>query len=459
MRPARGTLFLAFALVTCSAWLVVYAEGTFDRAADRLMQREVERGHFSGAVLISRGTKVLFTKGYGLANADWRIPNSVDTKFEIGSITKTFTATLILQLEQQKRLALTDSICRYIDSCPAAWATVTLHHLLSHTSGIYNLTQTADFVKEHAAAQTRDEILARIKAHPLAFVPGERFEYSNSNYYLLALVIEKVSGRAFETVLNDRILEPLGMHDTGVLHREFILARHAVGYRPARNGTLEVDSPIDDSWSFGAGSMYSTVGDLQKWSNALDTNRILPQAALQRMWQPVKGDYGYGWEIPAVSLARGTRRMIQHTGLVAGFVTVFQRIEDQHLTVIVLTNSLESHPERVAQSLSALAFGEHYVPTFDRESVPFTAQMLARYVGDYELGGEIFTISMRDGRLFVTSRDHPEFPELELLAASETQLFLRDQDGDMTVTQDGRGRVTGFLLDQGSLSRTVRKVR
>jgi hypothetical protein len=151
--------------------------------------------------------------------------------------------------------------------------------------------------------------------------------------------------------------------------------------------------------------------------------------------------------------------MIQHTGLVAGFVTVLQRIEDQHLTVIVLTNSLESHPQRVAQSLSALAFGERYVPTFDRESVPFTPQMLARYVGDYELGGEIFTISVRDGRLFVDSREHPEFPELELLAASETQLFLRDQDGDMTVTQDGRGRVTGFLLDQGSSSRTVRKVR
>jgi CubicO group peptidase (beta-lactamase class C family) len=139
MRPARGTLFLVFAIVACSAWLVVYAAGTFDRAADRLMQREVERGHFSGTVLISRGTKVLFTKGYGLANADWYIPNSVDTKFEIGSITKTFSATLMLQLEQQKRLALTDSICRYIDSCPSSWAAVTLHHLLSHTSGIYNL--------------------------------------------------------------------------------------------------------------------------------------------------------------------------------------------------------------------------------------------------------------------------------------------------------------------------------
>jgi CubicO group peptidase (beta-lactamase class C family) len=459
LRLARGTLFLGFAVAACGAWLVVYAAGTFDRAADRLMRREVERGHFSGAVSISRGTQVLFSKGYGLANADWRIPNSGDTKFEIGSITKTFTATLILQLEQQKKLALTDGICTYIDSCPTAWTPVTVHHLLSHTSGIYNFTQSADFTKEHAATQTREEILARIKAHSLAFVPGERFEYSNSNYYLLALVIEKVSGRAFETVLNDRILEPLGMHDTGVLHREFVLERHAVGYRPARNGTLEVDSPIDDSWSFGAGSMYSTVGDLQKWSNALDSNRILPQATLQRMWQPVKGEYGYGWEIPAVSLARGTRRMVQHTGLVAGFVTMFQRIEDQDLTVIVLSNSLESHPERVARSLSALAFGERYVPSFDRETVPVSPQMLDRFVGDYELGGEIFTISARDGRLFVGSRDHPEFPELEILAASQTQLFLRDQDGDMTVTQDGRGRVTGFLLSQGNSSRTVRKLR
>ena len=459
MRLSRSVLFLGSALIGCGAWLVVYASGTFDRAANRLMQREVERGRFSGTVLISRGSRVLFARGFGLANADWRIPNSTATKFDIGSITKTFTATLILQLEQQRRIALTDSICTFIVPCPPAWSPVTLHHLLSHTSGIFSLTLAPDFEREQGTAQTREEILARIRARPLAFVPGTKFEYSNSNYYLLGMVIEKITGQPYESVLKQRILQPLGMRDTGVLHRGSVLAQHATGYRPVASGALEVDSPIDESWSFGAGSMYSTVGDLEKWSAALDSDRILPRAALERMWRPVKGEYGYGWEVPTVPLAHGNSQIVQHTGFVPGFVTVFERIVDERLTVIVLANSLASEPRRVAQSLSALALGEHYVPSFDRETVAFTVEMQQRYVGDYELGGEVFSISARDGRLFVRDRDHPENPALEILAASETQLFLRDTDGDLTALQDGHGRVTGFLFTQGNQSRTVRKVR
>jgi D-alanyl-D-alanine carboxypeptidase len=423
------------------------------------MQREVQRGHFSGAVLISRDHRVLFAKGFGVANADWSIPNTTETKFDIGSITKTFTATLVLQLEQQRKLALTDSVCAFIVPCPPAWSPVTLHHLLSHTSGIFNLTLAPDFDRERGTAQTREEILARICTRPLAFVPGTKFEYSNSNYYLLALIIEKITGPPYESVLKQRILEPLGMRDTGVIKRGYVLSQHATGYRPTTSGTLEVDSPIDESWSFGAGSMYSTVGDLEKWSAALDSDRILPRATLERMWQPVKGEYGYGWELPTVPLAPGSRRIVQHAGFVPGFVTVFERVVDERLTVIVLANSLASEPRRVARSLGALALGEHYIPSFDRDTVPITAQMQQRFVGDYELGGEVFTISAHDGRLFVQSRDHPEGPAPEILVASDTLLFLRDLDGELTVTQDGHGRVTGFLFSQGNLSRVVRKVR
>lgn len=459
MKPARGTVFMGAAIAACSVWLLFYATGTFGRAADQLMQREVARGHFSGTVLISRDNKVLFAKGYGLANVDWEVPNSRDTKFEIGSITKPFTATLILQLEQQRKLALSDRVCTYLEACPPAWSPVTLHHLLSHTSGIYNLTLAPDFALEHVVPQTREQILSRIRAYPLAFTPGEKFEYSNSNYFLLAMVIEKVTGQSYENVLRQRILEPLGMHDTGVLHRDAVLSRHATGYSPARSGILEVAAPINESWSFGAGSMYSTVGDLQKWSQALDSDRILPRATLARMWRPVKGEYGYGWEVPGISLATGNRRIVEHTGLVTGFATVFERLIDEHLTIIVLANSLASEPRRVAQSLAALALGENFVPSFDRDAVELPAETLQRYAGDYELGGEIFTLTVRDGRLFAAQLDHPEYPQIELFPASETEFYCRDIDGELTATQDGHGRVTGFLFTQGNLSREVRKVR
>jgi len=459
MRIARGTLFLGVTIIACGAWLAFYSTGTFARAADQLMQREVERGHFSGTVLISRDANVLFAKGYGLADADWGVKNTPDTKFEIGSITKTFTATLIMQLEQQRRLALTDSVCTYIENCPPGWTAVTLHHLLSHTSGIYNLTLSADYDKLHGVPQTREEVLARIRAQPLAFVPGAKFDYSNSNYFLLAMVIEKVTGQTYESVLKQRLLDPLEMRDTGVIHRDSILSRHATGYRPTKSGALEVDSPTDPSWSFGAGSLYSTVADLQKWSEALDTDRILPQATLRRMWQPVKGEYGYGWEVLTPSPGSGNRQVIQHTGFITGFITIFRRIADEHLTVIVLSNNLASHPARVAQSLSALALGDHFVPSFDRETVELAPEILRRYVGDYELGGETFTITSRDGRLYVSTDNHPEIPQQELLAASDTLLFVRDSDGELVATQDGHGRVTGFLFNQGNTSRVVKKVR
>lgn len=459
MRLSRGALFLGAAITLCSAWLVFYSSGTFARAADQVMQRELQRGHFSGTVLISRGSHVLFAKGYGLAVADSGIRNTLDTKFEIGSITKTFTATLIMQLEQQRRLALTDSICTYIEACPAAWSAVTLRHLLSHTSGIYNLTLSADYDKLHGVPQTREEVLARFRTQPLTFVPGAKFDYSNSNYFLLAMVIEKVTGHTYESVLKQRILEPLDMRDTGVIHRDSILPGHATGYRPTKSWDMEVDSPTDPSWSFGAGSLYSTVGDLQKWSEALDSDRILPHAALERMWQPVKGEYGYGWEVLSPSLSTGNRQVIQHTGLITGFITILRRTVDTQLTAIVLANSLASNPARVAQSLTALALGEHFVPNFERDAEDLTPENLRRYVGAYELGGERYTITSRDGRLYVSGNEHPGLPELELLAASQTELFLRDMDGELIATQDGHGRLTGFIFNQGNSSRMVKKVR
>ena len=458
MRLARGGLFLGASLVACAAWLAVYATGTFARAADKLMQREVERGHFSGVVLISRAGHVLFAKGYGLANVDWKIPNTPDTIFDIGSITKTFTATLILQLEQQRQLALTDSICRFIEACPAAWSAVTLHHLLSHTSGIFNLTLAPDFDQEHSTVQTREQILARFRTRPLAFAPGAKFQYSNSNYYLLALVIEKVTGQSYETVLQRRILRPLGMRNTGILHRDLVLPNHATGYRPLKSGTLVVDAPIDESWSFGAGSMYSTVGDLERWSEALDTGTILPRATLERMWRPVRDGYGYGWELPDDPLSKVHRHIVQHTGFVPGFTTILEDFVDEHLTIVALSNSLGGDPRRAARSLGALALGEHYVPAFDRDTIAIGTEMQRRYTGDYELGGEIFTIVTHDERLFVRQRSHPEVPELEICAASDTRLFFRDIDGELTATEDGHGKLTGFLFEQAGQSRTIRKV-
>src|SRR5690348_6795919 len=142
----RGLLFAAAAAGSC-LWLWVYSSNAVAREADRLMQLEVSRGSFSGAVLVSRDGKVIFSKAYGLANATWRIPNTLHTRFHIGSITKTFTATLIMMLQRDGQLSVSDGICKYLTPCPAGWEPITVHHLLSHTSGIFNLLEVRDVEK------------------------------------------------------------------------------------------------------------------------------------------------------------------------------------------------------------------------------------------------------------------------------------------------------------------------
>jgi CubicO group peptidase (beta-lactamase class C family) len=167
----------------------------------QFMQTQVRTAQFSGSVLVARRGVILLSKGYGRANREWDIPNTTTTEFRIGSLTKQFTATVIMQLREKQRLDLTDSICKYLQPCPEAWSPVTLHHLLSHTSGIVNYTDSRDNEKNSVMAWTPDEIVATFRSAPLQFAPGTQEQYSNSNYFLLTLIIEKITGQRYEEVL------------------------------------------------------------------------------------------------------------------------------------------------------------------------------------------------------------------------------------------------------------------
>jgi CubicO group peptidase (beta-lactamase class C family) len=255
------------------------------------------------AVLLSREGRVC-SKGYVLRASAQRVEHrsrkfrSVDHEDVHGHHSDA--------VEGQGRLALHDPICRYMEVCPPGWGGITLHHLLSHTSGIFNVTRVPELEAQRATPQTRRQMMSRFLTKPLAFAPGEQFEYSNSNYYLLGLVIEKVTGQPYEVVLRERILKPLEMHDTGIEHRGAAPPLHASGYRPDRTGRLKYDPPMDESWSFSAGAMYSTVEDMEKFSDALQSEALLPRAALERMWQPVRDVYGYGWQTPHVRASLST---------------------------------------------------------------------------------------------------------------------------------------------------------
>ena len=243
---------------------------------DELMKKYYDYGQFNGSILVAEKGKVVYAKGLGLANMEWSIPNQPDTKFRIGSITKQFTATLILQLVEEGKLKLDGKITDYLtDYRKDTGDRVTIHHLLNHTSGIPSYTGRPDF----RTAIMRNpykvaDFVKQLTSGDLEFEPGSRFRYNNSGYVLLGAIIEKVTGKSYETVLTERILKPLGMTNSGYDNTSPLLAKRASGYEKRPSGY--VNAPyLDMSLPYAAGSIYSTVEDLYKWDQALHEGKIL----------------------------------------------------------------------------------------------------------------------------------------------------------------------------------------
>ena len=335
------------------------APADLEKKIDDLLAAHAKVNGFSGTVMLaSRGTP-LFAKGIGHANVEWQVPNTTKTKFRIGSITKQFTSMLVMQLREQGRIKLEDSVCVYVAPCPEAWKPVTIHHLLTHTSGIPTYTGIAAWRATNMVPKTIDQMLAIFRDLPLEWVPGEKYAYNNSGYFLLGVVIEKVSGKKYEQALRDMILTPLGLSDTGYDWSKTIIPHRAAGYT-GRGDSLANAPALDMQQPYAAGSMYSTVEDLLKWDQALYTDKLLPSAARQLMWTPFKENYAYGWSVPPPAPAFGGHRRILHSGGINGFSTVIVRLPEPNVTVIVLANNSTVNVGVVARDVAAIYYGRPY---------------------------------------------------------------------------------------------------
>ena len=333
---------------------------TLEKKVDELLQAHVTVNRFSGSVLLATGGKPLVAKGYGYANLEWQIPNTAATKFRIGSITKQFTSMVIMQLREQGKLKLEDSVCAYLTPCPDPWKPVTIHHLLTHTSGIPTYTGMPAWRATNMVPKTTQQMVALFRDLPLKWVPGERFEYNNSGYFLLGVVIEKITGKSYEIVLREQIFTPLGMRDTGYDWSKTIIARRASGY--SVDGTTVVNAaPLDMQQPYSAGSLYSTVEDLLIWDQALRTEKLLPDAAKQIMWTPFRDNYAYGWSVPppAPLLFGGHRRQV-HSGGINGFSSVLVRLPEPNITVVVLANTDAVNTGAIGRDVAAIYFGLPY---------------------------------------------------------------------------------------------------
>lgn len=407
---------------------------------------------FTGSVLVARDGKVIFTKGYGLANVELDVPNTPQTKFRLGSITKQFTATAILLLQERGKLSVSDPICKYFDNCPAAWSEVTIHHLLSHTGGIPNFTNFPDYQPKMMMPVTPQEMIARFKDKPLDFKPGEKWDYSNSGYFLLGAIIEKASGESYESFLRKNIFDPLKLTGTGYDHFDTILKKRATGYSLSK-GKIANSAFLDMTQPYSAGSLYSTVEDLFLWYEALYSGKVLSTKSFEAMTTPVKNNYAYGLGVET----KANRKMISHGGGINGFATFIARFPEEKLTIVVLRNADYGvpGPGKMTQDFAAIVFGEKYEIPKPVTEIKIDPKILDAYVGKYQLTPTfVLTISKEGDQLMAQATGQSQ---LALFAESETTFFPKVADLKITFVKDDTGKVTHLILHQGG-DRQAKKI-
>jgi CubicO group peptidase (beta-lactamase class C family) len=451
-RLYRNRIMLAVAsmiLLGAGAGSYTFAQAPVDHM-DQIVRSYSDNHQFMGSVLVAQGDKIIFEKSYGDANLEWNIPDDSLTRFRIGSMTKQFTAASILLLEERGKLSTGDYVKKYIPDAPAAWENITIYNLLTHTSGIPSFTSFPDYRTSEATPATPKALVDRFRDKSLEFQPGEKWKYSNSGYVLLGYLLEKISGQSYADFVTKNIFKPLGMKDSGYDSNSAIIPHRASGYSPSQNGPVN-SGYIDMTIPFSAGALYSTTRDLLLWEQALYGGKVLSAASLKKMTTPYKENYGCGLMI---TTAKG-HLQYEHGGGIEGFNTEMAYYPDDKVTIIVLANLNGGAPGDIAAKLAAVLHGEKVVMQSERKEIKVPHEILAKYVGSYELAPGIFITMSLDGNQFFTQLTGQ--PKFEVFAETEKDFFLKVVDAQLTFEMDDQGKVTGLVLHQNGRDQTARR--
>jgi len=396
---------------------------------------------FSGAILVAKDGKVLFEKGCGKADYENNIQNSPKTKFRTCSLTKAFTAMAVIQLEQKGMIVLNDKLTKFIPDYPNG-DKITVHNLLTNTSGIVDHTILPDFNTERRLNPCPiEKTISTFKDKPLRFEPGEKFEYSNSNYIILGLIIEKVSGQSYAQYVENEIFKPLAMNDSGFEYPQQKYENFAYGY-VAENDKVTLARSRIMSNAHASGALYSTVRDMYLWDRALYTTKLISQDRLNRMFEPFKGNYGYGWVIDQIF----SRKSIRHAGEIEGYQSNITRFPQDDVCIIILSNFENAPVTRISEDIAAIIFGQAYKLPQKVNSSDKVIRHYPAYVGIYQLKPNLaLQITETNNRLFCQASGQDKF---ELHPVLETEFILREIDAKITFVRDGKGKVANLILHQ-----------
>lgn len=410
------------------------------------LQPLLETNNFSGVILVAKGDRVLSQKGFGYASIEHQVANGPATVFQIASVSKPFTAAAIMLLNEQGKLDLKAPLAAILPDYPNG-EKLTVHHLLTHTSGIPNINDFPEYEAIQLQPQTPAKLATYFRDKPLEFEPGSKYSYSNSNYNLLALVIEKVSGTDYGSFVRSAISDKLQLRQTGHRHSSAQIVRGiATGYVPAGSISLERAPFLEWSVKTGNGSLYSDAADVLRFMRAVHHGQLLAPASVEATFTEHMPNIGYGW-----FLTRANGRDIHHiNGRSPGFAAQADYYVADDLTVIVLANTYISVTTDIARAVGALVMGQPVKPMPELKPEPLTPEQASALVGDYQFGPDYYvpdaliTVRNNGGHLDTMVGEYGPYP---LVQITPTRFLIRSFWVPAEFTVDPNGRASELVID------------
>ncbi len=436
---------------------VLSAQDSTTQKLDALVTAYTNAGRFNGSVLVAQHSKILLQKGYGVQNADDKTLNDADTKFQIASVTKTFTSTVILKLIELNKISLKDKLSKYYSGFPNG-DSITIENLLTHTSGLRNFTE------EDSSINATDEqrTVQYFKTLKPDFAPGTDWHYSNSGYVMLGYIIQKVSGMSYWQAIRKYIFEPLQMNNSGFDFTHLAENEKAIGYDFLNDSVKQRADITDSAGPFSAGSIFSTVKDMYKWHLGLQSYKIVNKDLMNKAYTSCAlHNYGFGWQIDS---AFG-KKMVSHSGSISGFGSNFARIPKDDICIVLLSNKSGSTSEvmHITDKLLAILYHQPYTLPVKRIPVAIAHDVLQKYIGTYKIDEINLTVDVTvgDGILIAQPNRNGHPGSTSLLHSLSDIHFYDEHDEDLEVTfdVDATGEVNGMKILQAGITKYANKIK
>ena len=431
---------------------------SYETKIDSIVSLQYSANEPGITILVAKNGKAIYQKAIGKSNLELSIPIEFNSVFQIGSITKQFTAVSILMLAEQDKLNIEDKIEKYIPEYTEVGNDITIHHLLNHTSGIKNKTLLSENHNTSRIYRSPKELITYFKDEPLEFIPGEKFKYSNAGYILLGQIIEKVSMQSYGEFIQENIFDKIGMTSSYLGDNRHSIPNRTKGYIIERNEFINADY-MNLSLAYSAGAILSTTEDLLKWQNALLSNTLLKEASIKQAMTPTllnsgkRIPYGYGFRLSKL----GNSPVIAHTGSTKGFTSIALFLPQENMYITALTNCNCKNVNNIVKQVAEL-----FVPKPDsnkvtavtktsvkeKKAIAVPVEILNRYTGTYEVKPNVnLTIGLDNAnQLYLLAPGQTK--RVELFAETQNLFFIKIVNADITFNINEMNKVISLTMNQ-----------